>query len=246
MGMLDPLDWASAAISAENSAEAWGKLFGELGAHGFENCSATVMEIGKYVLTDQSHGVVITEDFEEHVRDHPEMTQSMDLLVQYGKYDRVTACTQGHPEFALWTERDLSFYKRMQDFGFRGGFGASLVDPWRREFTVMTASCFTTEAEAIEAYDRIAADLLPAVVFLQEGLRVKDLVGNRDWQPLSHREQECLVWVCSGMMNGQIAERTGLSEFTVQEYIRNACKKLNARTRAQAAARATLLHLISP
>lgn len=246
MGALNPLDWAAVAMREEQPERAWDRFFAELNANGFENCSATVMKVGEYVLTDKSHGVVITKAFEEHVRDHPEMTRSMDLLVQFGKHDRVVSCTEGHGEFALWSASDMDFYNRMRDFGYRGGFGASILDPLTNEFTIMTASCFTSERDAIEAYDRIAGEFLPAAIFLQESLRVRDLARDDDFQPLSARERECLMWVCNGLMNSAIAQRTGLSEYTVQEYLRNACRKLQARTRAQAAARATMLQLIDP
>lgn len=243
---LSPLDWASRGLNAASVEEGWESFFAEMANCGFENCSASVMKIGENVLTERSYGVVITPQFEEHVRANPEMTRSMELLVRFGMREQVNACTAGHPEFdPLWKD-DMSFYHRMQDFGFKGGFGASLVDSLSREFTVLTASCFTSSADAIDAYDELASQLLPALTFLSEGMRVRELVEAEDFQPLSPREAECLVWVCSGLMNSAIAERTGLSEHTVREYLRLGAKKLGARTRAQAAARAAMLGLIKP
>ena len=67
-----------------------------------------------------------------------------------------------------------------------------------------------------------------------------DPLDDPDDAPLSAREQECLALVTNGHTTKRIACRLGLTERTVNEHIGNACTKLRAANRTQAAARAMM------
>lgn len=54
--------------------------------------------------------------------------------------------------------------------------------------------------------------------------------------PLTERERECLVWTSSGKTSVEIARILGLSEHTVNHYLNNAARKLDAVNRTQAVA----------
>ncbi|WP_420408381.1 LuxR C-terminal-related transcriptional regulator [Hoeflea sp.] len=54
--------------------------------------------------------------------------------------------------------------------------------------------------------------------------------------PLTERERECLVWTSSGKTSVEIARILTLSEHTVNHYLNNAARKLNAVNRTQAVA----------
>lgn len=58
--------------------------------------------------------------------------------------------------------------------------------------------------------------------------------------PLSPRERDCMTYVARGLRTVRIAERLGLSEVTVELYLRNARRKLKAATTSQAVARAMI------
>ena len=62
---------------------------------------------------------------------------------------------------------------------------------------------------------------------------------------LTRQETTCLSWVASGMSTKRLAHRMGISDATANEYIRNACRKLHAATRAEAAAKAVASGIIS-
>jgi len=62
---------------------------------------------------------------------------------------------------------------------------------------------------------------------------------------LSSRERECLTWLAIGLRHDRIAEKLGISRPTVELHLANARRKLNARTREQALARAVALGLLS-
>ena len=63
---------------------------------------------------------------------------------------------------------------------------------------------------------------------------------------LTERERECLLWLARGLRNDRIAERIGLQPVTVGLHISNACRKLQARTRAQALVKAIQFGLVEP
>ena len=218
----------------------------ELGDYGFDACSVSVMPIGDYVLPEETHGVMVSRSFEEHIIEHPEITQTLEVMGRFGAGNQMIAANPLHPHYELWSESDRNYLRIMAEFGFHGGFAASVHDPMRDSFTFITGSSLSSAEDARSSFDLIASAFLPAISFFMEGLQVKALRRDPDFQPLSAREQECLLWVCNGLMNSAIADRTGLSEHTVKEYLANAARKLRADTRAQAAARATMLALIKP
>jgi len=55
---------------------------------------------------------------------------------------------------------------------------------------------------------------------------------------LSARERECLLWLCRGLRVSRIAAKLSIGDSAVNLYISNAKRKLGARTREQAIARA--------
>ncbi len=55
---------------------------------------------------------------------------------------------------------------------------------------------------------------------------------------LSAREKDCLYWSAQGKMASEIADILGLKTETVRKYIKNAMKRLNARSKTQAVVKA--------
>jgi two-component system response regulator DegU len=62
-------------------------------------------------------------------------------------------------------------------------------------------------------------------------------------EPLTERETEILRMVVDGMSNKAIAGRLGLGEGTIKSHLRNVYRKLQVRTRAEAAAQAVQLEI---
>lgn len=63
---------------------------------------------------------------------------------------------------------------------------------------------------------------------------------------LTRREQDCMLWLARGLRSKEIADRTRLSDYTVNFHLRNAKAKLESESREQAVARAVALGLIAP
>ena len=74
--------------------------------------------------------------------------------------------------------------------------------------------------------------------------------GSRDRaQPtvgLTDRERECLLWSARGKSSWDIGMIIGISEFTANFHIRNACAKLQATNRIPGITKAIRLGLINP
>jgi LuxR family transcriptional regulator len=61
---------------------------------------------------------------------------------------------------------------------------------------------------------------------------------------LTRRERECLQWCARGLTTKEIADRLSRSAATVGLHLENAARKLGARNRAQAIARAAHYHFL--
>lgn len=61
---------------------------------------------------------------------------------------------------------------------------------------------------------------------------------------MSDREHDCLTLVAKGWRVAQIADHLGVSEVTVNFHLRNARKKLGARTLPETVAKAINLNFI--
>lgn len=77
-------------------------------------------------------------------------------------------------------------------------------------------------------------------------LRILHILGadTRTSPRLSRQEAEVMRWAVRGKSAWETAQLTGLTERTVQFYIRNVCAKLEVATKTQAVARVVREHLI--
>jgi ATP/maltotriose-dependent transcriptional regulator MalT len=63
-------------------------------------------------------------------------------------------------------------------------------------------------------------------------------------EPITKREQQVLYLIASGMRTIEIANRLGVSDYTLRSHAQNLCQKLCVRNRAAAVARAAAWGLI--
>lgn len=100
-----------------------------------------------------------------------------------------------------------------------------------------------------ENYERLAEDhgrdAHLAAILAYERIVALDMKETAAFNILSGRERECLLWLCAGLRVSKIAEKLLISESAVNLYISNARRKLGARTREQAVARAIVSGEIS-
>lgn len=136
---------------------------------------------------------------------------------------------------------------RLWEDALSGGFGGGIAIPLRLPgsqlggfslVTSMTGPEFLAWHKAHSRWATIAAHAIDQ--------RIVALAASQISLPrLSPRERECLTWLAIGMRHDRIADKLGISRPTVELHLANARRKLNAKTREQALARAVALGLLS-
>jgi DNA-binding CsgD family transcriptional regulator len=114
------------------------------------------------------------------------------------------------------------------------------------EWITIGALCGFSAAPPRELLERFLADRTGA---LDEGA-VSHEVGTTPSAiadgVLSRRQRDCLLWLAQGEQTKQISDRLGIADGTVSEYIDSAKRRLSARTRPEAVAKAILRGYITP
>jgi DNA-binding CsgD family transcriptional regulator len=129
------------------------------------------------------------------------------------------------------------------------GYTSSVSIPiWRQhpsEHEIVTYSTSMTSPEFGE-FVRWSIPLITASASLLS-IQIAALRSHQESSAaLTAREVECLLWLASGLRHDRIADRLGISEWTVMFHLRNARAKLDAGTNEQAVAKAIISGLISP
>ncbi|PCI39363.1 MAG: hypothetical protein COB46_09060 [Rhodospirillaceae bacterium] len=70
--------------------------------------------------------------------------------------------------------------------------------------------------------------------------------GQKNKLLLSQRESECLLWVAQGKTAWETSEILVISDHSVREYIKSACRKLGVYSKNHAIVKAIMLGLIKP
>ncbi|MFY0611396.1 MAG: autoinducer binding domain-containing protein [Hyphomicrobiaceae bacterium] len=139
-------------------------------------------------------------------------------------------------------ERD--FFSLAADFGVTGGITIPIHQLSASTYGNLTLF-FGKEAQFWrDDLQSSNSDIHVAALYLDARLSVLPEVELPN-PKLSPRERDCLSLLARGYQTAQIADRLMLSDATVHEYIANARRKLKARTRSEAVARAVHLRLIA-
>jgi DNA-binding CsgD family transcriptional regulator len=136
---------------------------------------------------------------------------------------------------------------RLWEDSLSGGFGGGIAIPLRLPGSQLGGFSLLTGMTGAEFFrwhkDHGRWALLAAHAIDQRILTLAVLPVSRP--RLSPREKECLTWLAVGLRNDRVAEKLSISRPTVELHLRNARRKLNARTREQALARAVALGLLA-
>jgi DNA-binding CsgD family transcriptional regulator len=146
-------------------------------------------------------------------------------------------------DYDYLTDAQRRLINEASEFGIRAGFSSTMR---KREGSDLAgwnigSSMSRAEVEAV----RIEQGPVLRLVAMYAHERLRDAPGD-EAPVLSPRERECLTWLMQGERTKDIAQRLGLSAVAVDLYVRNARRKLGARTREQAVAKAILLGVLKP
>lgn len=134
---------------------------------------------------------------------------------------------------------DSKFWAVLHDYGFTDGLGVPCHGP--NGYLGVVSLAFESlpglapdERRAIEVASLIVHDRMRALATVPERLA----------ESLSARERDCLGFVAEGKSDWEIGVILSISQTTAHTHVENAKRKLGARTRAQACARAVALGLV--
>lgn len=136
------------------------------------------------------------------------------------------------------------FFGLAADFGVTGGITIPIHQLDKSTYGNLTLFFNRDSGQYLGRLHAACSDIHIASLYLHTRLEGIDC-AEHDRPVLSPREQDCILLLARGYQTAQIADRLVLSDATVNEYIRNARKKLKARTRSEAVARAVQSGLVS-
>lgn len=209
-------------------------------------CSGSPMD-GSGGLQDKvQHGRTVGKLVDDEVLDtilgDPEL-QAADKFPDYCKNNFRPLVWQCEPT-RLEDMGERRFFGLAADFGVTGGITIPIHQLDKSTYGNLTLFFNRNPGHYLEKLDAACSDVHVASLYLHT--RLEDIVTEQhDGPALSPREQDCLLLLARGYQTAQIADRLVLSDATVNEYIANARKKLKARTRSEAVARAVQAGLVS-
>ena len=153
---------------------------------------------------------------------------------------------------------------KVMDAAYDHGFSEGLIIPFHtadRIGRIRSASCvfFWKDTVSKFKFTLLHNKLTLTIVLLYWAQRTIDLTAveagyrqpfsNSEGQkcgrtPLTDRERDVLCWAARGKTMSETGDILGISEFTVEEYVRHSLRKLDAVTKAQAVAKAIYAGLI--
>ena len=163
------------------------------------------------------------------------------------KLDRGSPLIRGiqtRAESFIWSEifprRDSEWpgWKVLGDFRLEDGIGIPIHGP--AGYCAVISIGF--ERIDVSPRERRAIDL--ACVALHDQMRTLSPAPANSYPPLSERERDALAFVAEGKSDWEIGVILNIAQATAHSHVENAKRKLGAKTRAQAVARAARLGLI--
>nr|WP_153215953.1 LuxR family transcriptional regulator [Tritonibacter litoralis] len=175
----------------------------------------------------------------------------VDELIGDDPFARFCATTEGgamgwhDPRAAAFaTQRSKQVLSLAADFGLQYGMSVPLRDGSGQAVGgIGVALDLNSTREADDTLRAYGHDIEMAALLFHA--RFHDELSPKDVISLSSREIECLKWAAAGLLTKEIAFRLSLSDKTVEFHLRNATKRLNARNRTHAVARALVYGLLT-
>lgn len=133
-------------------------------------------------------------------------------------------------------DRDRAIINRAGDFGIRTGLAMSMPQLGTNKTTIWNFVSDCSRHELQNRYKRDGGILQLAAFSAYQQIQTQIKAVETPRLHLSPRETECLKWLSCGLRTGQIAEKMRIKPVTVDLHLRNARKRLNAKTREQALA----------
>lgn len=213
---------------------------------GFSDCSLSFASKGRHGPRDPAVRTTLPRHFATAYRDEG--------LAEVDPFLTFSCCDLTAKKIA---SKDLSTFPKASpkqrfflEYAMESGAVCGLAIPVAAHDSDRFGGWIFSVREPERDLDAIVADhgrdLHLAAILAHERIAILEQPDRSAPKVLSRREQECLLWLCAGDRVADIASRLGLSRSAVSLYLTSAKRKLKARTRDQAVARAILTGEIDP
>lgn len=155
----------------------------------------------------------------------------------------------------LWSELDglrnhnkqvKKLFSEAEDFGVRTGVSIPLHS-YGAEAAMLSLTVEQDNQKVNKHLNRTLPETNLLACYLHEAL-MRHLGQHKSGEdnPLTKREQECLLWATEGKTAWEISKILNISERTANFHINNVLKKLNVSNKQHAIAKAIAMGLIQP
>jgi LuxR family maltose regulon positive regulatory protein len=188
--------------------------------------------------------IVSRGEHDEALRLLEEMRQSAEAAGRTGKLIEILTLEA----LALWErnkrEQAVGTLTRALALAEPEGFVRTFADEGPAMGDLLSAALEARQRGHLDAANRVPALYIAKLLAALAQEATTPRADARLPEPLSERELEVLTLIAAGMSNKEIAGRLFVSVTTVKTHINNLYRKLDARSRIQAVARARELGLI--
>lgn len=239
--MVSPFEDFAEGLSGLPDADAiWAHTAAFAHNIGFSGCSMTLARETKHGLVSDYLKSDISDEFSAIYAQNGLVNHDPFLLFSC---HNLTAKKFGVADIASFpsvSKQQQIFLDCTAEFGASNGIGV----PVRIRSDCQFGGWVFSSSEPIETFEKLQRNHsremhLAGVMAFERQSVLRDRPSSRG-RILSDRERECLLWLSAGLRVSMIANKLSISESAVNLYIANARKKLGAKTREQALARAII------
>ena len=250
--MEDLLDWVDGLRRANSLPAIEGALTGLLAQHGFDHY---VHYAVRSHLVDVGRRPIVTNfplSWRDRYADRRYVV--VDPIVR-ASYQRLTPFTwSGELRSQRLSRAQRAVMGEAAEHGIRGGLTVPIFGPTGRlSILSVVSNEHEKELDAYMARHRLVLHMAALYAYdaIERLAAASDTEASAlpDAEPavkLYPRERECLLWACKGKKSWEIGQILGISDGTVDQYLKSAARKLRVYGRQHAVARAIVLGIIQP
>lgn len=236
----------AALIEAGTPEAKWEALTSGLSSVGLDQVNYSFLDLGTFSRMDargQPAMSTMRADWIAHYTSRQyDMNDDIVAHVRAGRFDPKFYRLSRPDHFG---DRDIA--EEAREAGLQSGLLIPLPGPWGDSLpaagVLMGSSLGEDEAARITRAH--ASHLIALAHVLHTALSGELLRRRAGAVDLSDRQRECLQGVARGLRAGQVADRLMIKEVTVNLHLRDARRKLGARTLPEAVAKALLYQKIT-
>jgi len=171
---------------------------------------------------------------------------TIDPVVETGLRTIVPFLWGGDVQRNVLKDQSRNMMDEATEFGLTKGFAVPIHGA-RGEVAVLSVALSDDSSAAQRQIEHFSHDLHLVALHFHAHMGTKLLAdSHKNNISLSKREEECLLWSAQGKTVWETSEILKISEHTVRDYIKGACRKLGVHSKNHAVVKSMVLGLIKP